>query len=50
MSGQSSAVPTQSAPGAAPNPVSWYGAAHEISPTDVDWFVVTYAMCANVAP
>lgn len=50
VSGASSAAPTQSAPGAAPNPVSWYGAAHEIVPTTANWAVTVYAMCATVAP
>jgi hypothetical protein len=50
VSGASTAAPTQSAPGAAPNPVSWYGAAHEIVPTDAAWAVTVYAMCATVSP
>lgn len=49
VSGAKGAVPTQSAPGAVPNPVSWYGLAKEVVDTPGDWAVITYAVCATVA-
>ena len=48
MSGWTNAVVTVSAPGAAPNPTSWYVQANEPTASGVPWTLYAYAICANV--
>jgi hypothetical protein len=46
----SKATVTASAPGAVPNPTSWYAEARQYAPADVDWTLFAYAVCATTAP
>lgn len=48
MSGWTNAVVTVSAPGAAPNPTSWYVQANEPTASGVPWTLYAYAICVNV--
>ena len=44
----SKATVTASAPGAVPNPTSWYVEARQYEPSDSDWTLFAYAVCATV--
>ncbi len=50
IAGKTNATVTVSAPGAVPNPTSWYVEATEPSASGEDWTLYAYAVCANVAP
>lgn len=47
VTGGSKATVTASAPGAVPNPTSWYVEARQYEPSDVSWSVIAYAVCAT---
>lgn len=49
VTGASGAAITTSAPGAVPNPTSWYVEAHQFERSDVSWTVYAYAVCADVS-
>jgi hypothetical protein len=46
--GETNARVTVSAPGAAPNPTSWYVQAIEPTPSGIGWTLYAYAVCVNV--
>jgi hypothetical protein len=50
IAGETNARVTVSAPGAVPNPTSWYVEAIEPTATGESWTLYAYAVCANVAP
>ncbi|WP_445149794.1 hypothetical protein [Baekduia sp. Peel2402] len=49
ISGETNARAVVSAPGAVPNPTSWYVQAVEPAATGIGWTLYAYAVCANVA-
>lgn len=49
IAGDTNASVAVSAPGAVPNPTSWYVQAIEPTPTGVSWTLYAYAVCADVA-
>jgi hypothetical protein len=49
ISGDTNASVAVSAPGAVPNPTSWYVQAIEPTATGVSWTLYAYAVCADVA-
>jgi hypothetical protein len=46
--GETNARVTVSAPGAVPNPTSWYVQAIEPTPSGIGWTLYAYAVCVNV--
>jgi hypothetical protein len=48
IAGDTNATVTTSAPGAVPNPTSWYVQAIEPTATGISWTLYAYAVCANV--
>ena len=48
IAGETNARVTVSAPGAVPNPTSWYVQAIEPTATGIGWTLYAYAVCANV--
>ena len=50
VAGAAKATVRTSAPGAVPNPTSWYVEAREFVPSSADWTLYAYAICAITSP